>query len=164
MSGIYIIKENLSFGEDYLSYTVSNKASECFGLFTGMIAAGNIEKLNKQLEERYGIVKGLSDIKPVYEIININAGRWHCNQCGIDIIQNKADLLRFSIITADGDMMGELFRQDISSVVQTMEMLDSDGCPVCESWSDGVGNRCSSVGWGSTEFFFKNCRHITKPS
>jgi hypothetical protein len=162
MNGIYVIKENLPYGEDYLSYTVAKKAADCYRLFTGTDTNGNIDKLNKLLEERYGIVNSQTGLKPVYEIKNISARRWHCKQCGIDIVQNKTDLSRFCIITADGDMMGEVFRQDISGVVQTMDMLDNGSCPVCEHWSDGVGNTCSSVGWGSTEFFFRDCKLIIK--
>lgn len=162
MSGKYVIKENLPFGEDYLSYTISKKASDCYRIFTETEADGNIEKLNRLLQERYGIVKCPSGEKPVYEIIKITAGRWHCQKCRIDIIQNEEDFSRFSIITADGDIMGELFRQDLTGIIQTMDMLTAGGCPVCENWNDGVGNICSPVGWGKTEYFFKNCRHITK--
>ncbi len=162
MSGKYIVKENLPFGEDYLSYTVSEKATDCYRTFTGTEADCNIEKLNKLLAERYGSVKCPSGAKPVYEIVKITAGRWHCEHCRIDIVQNKTDCSRFSVITADGDVMGEFFRQDIGSIVQTTDMLDSGECPVCGSWNDGLGNTCSPVGWGKTEFFYKNCRLITK--
>ena len=162
MSRFYVIKENLPFGEDYLSYTVSKKVSDCYRIFTGTEAAGSAEKLNRLLEERFGIINCQTGLKPVYEIVNISAGRWHCPKCGVDILQNKDDLTRFTIMTVEGDNMGEVFRQDISSVSQTMDMLSAGGCPVCENWNDGVGNTCSPVGWGSTEFFFKNCRLITK--
>jgi ribosomal protein L37AE/L43A len=91
MSGKYIVKENLPFGEDYLSYTVSEKATDCYRTFTGTEADCNIEKLNKLLAERYGSVKCPSGAKPVYEIVKITAGRWHCEHCRIDIVQNKTD-------------------------------------------------------------------------
>lgn len=162
MSGMYVVKENLPFGEDYLSYTLSNTADECYKILTGEGTGGSKVTLNKLLAERYGVVNSQSGAKPVYEIVKITAGRWHCPKCGVDIVQNKSDLMRFSVITMDGDVMGEVFRQDITGVVQAMQWLDAGGCPVCENWDDGVGNRCSSYGWGKTEFFFKNCRLITK--
>jgi ribosomal protein L37AE/L43A len=163
MSNIYIIKENLTFGEDYLSYTIDTDASGCYGVFTETSAEGNITKLNSLLEERYGIVKKDDGIKPVYEIVNLKAGIWHCDKCGVSIIQNKKDYSRFSLQKNDGDIMGELFRYDFSAIVQTMKLLDSGECPVCEGWNDGIGNTCSPSGWGKTEFFFKNCKLITKP-
>ncbi|HOJ47587.1 MAG TPA: hypothetical protein PLD48_01795 [Bacillota bacterium] len=162
MSGMFVIKENLPFGENYLSYTLSEDAAECFMIFTGEASDENKVKLNQILAERYGVVNSVFGIRPAYEIVRITAGRWHCPKCGVDIVQSSADLTRFSVITADGDVMGEVYRQDVADVVQTMQLLNAGGCPVCESWDDGVGNRCSSVGWGKAEFFYKNCRLITK--
>ena len=162
MSGIFIIKENLPFGEDYLIHTSSDNAAVCYRLFTGTETEGRTDKLNVLLENRYGIVKSFDGTKPAYEIVNIKAGRLHCEKCGIDINQNQSDFSRFSIINSDGDIMGELFRQDFSNIVQIMKMLDSYGCPVCGGWDDGNGNICSPNGWGRTEFFFKNSKLITK--
>lgn len=161
---MFVIKEYLRFGEDYLSYTAAENETECYSLFTGCNTQGDISKLNKLLEENYGILMRGTDFLPIYEIICIKSGLWTCENCGITVFQNSDnnDMGYFTVKNSDGDIMGSIFRDSVSEIVLAMQLLNNGGCPVCDGWDDGIGNTCSPSGWGKTEFFFKNCRKINR--
>jgi len=162
---MFVIKENLKYGEDYLTYTATERASECFRILTESEGAEDVAVLNRQLEHLYGVVSCRDKLLPVYEIVSIKAGWWRCKCCGVSVTQHSkmlSDYSRFTVKNRDGDVMGSIFRQTVSEIVLAMELLDSGGCPVCGGWSDGTGNTCSPRGWGRTEFMFKDCILITK--
>ncbi|PKM61738.1 MAG: hypothetical protein CVU97_06860 [Firmicutes bacterium HGW-Firmicutes-21] len=162
---MFVIKENLRYGEDYLCHTAAERESDCYKILTGESITGDCMLLNSLLEERYGVVFRADVILPVYEIVRIMSGVWHCGKCGIRVSQaggTLADYSNFTVTNGDGDKMGTLFKQNINDIVTATKLLDDGGCPVCDGWDDGHGNICSPNGWGRPEFFFRNYKHISR--
>ena len=160
---MFVVKENLKFGEAYLTHTAAVSAEECFFILAEEYTTEDITLLNAALKERYGIVIKENMVLPVYEITELKAGVWKCGKCFVCITQGAeaiADYSFFTVKNKDGDIMGSLFRQDVDAIAETMRLLDRGGCPLCEGWQDGIGNICSPSGWGKTLFFFKDCKHI----
>jgi len=159
---MFIIKENLRYGEDYLSYTISDNAIECYRQITGKIIKSDIAELNRLLEVNFGIISKPDCVKPIYEIMELNSGSWKCKKCGVLIIQDAKDYSSFTVKNDDQDIIGTLFKQEASDFIRAMDLLKAGECPICEGWNDGLGNICSSSGWGKTENLFQDCVSISK--
>lgn len=161
---MFIIKENLLFGEQYLEHTASDNALKSLEILTEEVII-NQASLAMLLEERYGVVKRKDCTLPVYEIASFQAGVWHCKRCQTTAFQRKThfnDLLQFIIQNQDGDIVGTVYWHNFNDAIQAMELFDNGFCPICEAWDDGLGRICSPRGWGKTAFFFKNCKLIGK--
>lgn len=74
---------------------------------------------------------------------------WLCELCGVRIYQipHGCDLVRFDVLGYESRVLGTIYINTIEQAHQANRELSCGGCPICDGWEDGYGNKCTQNGW-----------------